>query len=48
MFISVIDSTELRSHEGSSSHAGCGSSRGQRSSIEQATRDREERLREEI
>jgi hypothetical protein len=48
MFISVIDSMELRSHGGSSSHAGCGSSRHQRSSIEQAMRDREERLHEEI
>jgi hypothetical protein len=33
MFTGVIDSTELRSRGGSSSQAGCGSSRSRRSSI---------------
>jgi hypothetical protein len=41
MFTGVIDSTELRSHGGSSSQAGCGSSHSRRSvaSMEDAIRE---------
>jgi hypothetical protein len=41
MFTGVIDSTELRSRGGSSSQAGCGSSRSQRSiaSLEDTMRE---------
>jgi hypothetical protein len=44
----VIDSTELRSRGGSSSQAGCGSSRNQRSSMEGTMREQQERFREEL
>jgi hypothetical protein len=50
MFTGVIDSTELRSRGGSSSQAGCGSSRSRRSvsSMEDAMREQQERFREEL
>jgi hypothetical protein len=50
MFTGVIDSTELRSHGGSSSQAGCGSSRSRHSvsSMEDAMRKLQERFREEL
>jgi hypothetical protein len=48
MFTGVIDSMELRSHGGSSSQAGCGSSRSRRSSMEDALREQQERFREEL
>jgi hypothetical protein len=50
MFTGVIDSTELRSHGGSSSQAGCASSRSWRSvsSLEDAMRKLQERFREEL
>jgi hypothetical protein len=50
MFTVVIDSTELHSRGGSSSQAGCGSSRSQRSvsSMEDAMRGQQERFREEL
>jgi hypothetical protein len=39
VFTGLIDSTELRSRGGSSSQAGCGSSRSQCSSMEEAMRE---------
>jgi hypothetical protein len=48
MFIVVIDSTELWSHSGSSSQAGCGSSLSRRSSMEDAMTEQQERFREEL
>jgi hypothetical protein len=50
MFTGVIDSTELRSRGGSSSQAGCGSSRSRRSvsSMEDAMRKLQERFCEEL
>jgi hypothetical protein len=50
MFTGVIDSTELRSHGGSSSQVGCASSRSWRSvsSMEDAMRKLQERFREEL
>jgi hypothetical protein len=51
MFTGVIDSTELRSHGGSSSQAGCGnSSRSRRSvsSMEDAMREQQEKFHEEM
>jgi hypothetical protein len=47
MFTGVIDSMELRSRGGSSSHAVCGSSRSRRSSMEDAMREQQERFRKE-
>jgi hypothetical protein len=48
MFTSVIDSTESWSPVGSSSQAGCGSSRSRRSSIEKAMREQQEMFHEEL
>jgi hypothetical protein len=48
MFTGVIDLTELRSRGGSSSQAGCGSSRSRRLSMEDAMREQQERFREEL
>jgi hypothetical protein len=51
MFAGVNDSTELRSHGGSSSQAGCGSSSHSRrsvSSMEDAMREQQEKFREEM
>jgi hypothetical protein len=48
MFIGVIDSTKLRSCGGSSSQAGCGSSRSRRSSKEESMREQQERFNEEL
>jgi hypothetical protein len=48
MFTGVVDSTELRSRGGSSSQAGCGSSRSRRSSMEGPMREQQERFREEL
>jgi hypothetical protein len=48
MFTGVIDLTELRSRGGSSSQAGCGSSRSRRLSMEDAMREQQERFREDL
>jgi hypothetical protein len=50
MFTGVIDSMKLRSHGSSSSQAGCGSShsRCSVSSMEDAMREQQERIREEL
>jgi hypothetical protein len=48
MFTGVIDSTELHSRGDSSSQVGCGSSRSQRSSMEDDTREQQERFCEEL
>jgi hypothetical protein len=48
MFTDVFDSTELRSRGGSSSQAGCGSSRSRRLSMEDAMREHQERFCEEL
>jgi hypothetical protein len=48
MFTSVIDSTEMWFRGGASSQAGCGSSRSQCSSMEDAMREQQERFREEL
>jgi hypothetical protein len=48
MFTGVIDLMELRCRGGSSSQAGCGSSRSRRFSMEDAMREQQERLCEEL
>jgi hypothetical protein len=48
MFVVLIDLIELRSHGGSLSQPGCGSSCCRCLSIEQAMREHRERFREEI
>jgi hypothetical protein len=48
MFTDVIDLTELWSCGGSSSQAGCGSSRCRRSCMDDAMREQQERFREEL
>jgi hypothetical protein len=48
MFTGVIDSMELQSRGGSSSQAGCGSSRSWCSSMEDTIGEQQERFRKEL